>query len=255
MNRKAFRKIFLPSVIFLFSVLVSGQSAWACDEPAGECYVQLDIKWVDVDLDRGLINIWGEHFDNGGPPIVTLAGYPLDVISGLSNAEWIVAKLLRVPEDIAYGQYRLRVSTGHGHKCKDKYSVKIHPAPPKPSCEPCPPTCECPTVCKGDKGDPGPQGPPGPPGPQGPPGITGWEMRTGEVVTGDTVLDNIIEASVVCTGTKKLLGGGYFCSADYRIFKSSPLQGGDGWQVTAIYSKTFTENPSCQAFAICADIN
>ena len=148
MNRKAFRKIFLPSVIFLFSVFVLGQSAWACDEPDyhdNQCYKQLDIKWVDLDLVGNWIYIWGEHFDNGDPPVVTLAGIPLEVDFNLSNEQWIVAKLPSVPKDIPYGQYSLRVSTGDGHKCKDKYSVKIHPAPPeKPPCEPCPPTCECP---------------------------------------------------------------------------------------------------------------
>lgn len=148
MNAKRFRKIFLPSVIFLFSVFVLGQSAWACDEPEHpnyQCYKQLDIKWVDLDLYKKLVYIWGENFNNGDPPVVTLAGIALEVDFNLSNEQWIVAKLPSVPEEIPYGQYRLRVSTGDGYKCKDKYSVKIHPAPPeKPPCEPCPSTCECP---------------------------------------------------------------------------------------------------------------
>jgi hypothetical protein len=142
MGRKAFRKIFLTVVIFLFSVFALGQSTWACDdddgEPTGECYKQLDIKWVDLDL--YYIYILGQNFDNGDPPKVTLGGIQLDVYYDLWTATWIVAAL---PQDIVPGQYRLRVSTGDGRKCKDKYSVKIHPAPPKPPCEE-PPKCECP---------------------------------------------------------------------------------------------------------------
>ncbi len=73
MNAKCFRKIFLPSVILLFSVLVLGQSGWACDEPDHGCYgLQLDIKSVRVDIDKDLISIVGENFTNGDSPTVTL---------------------------------------------------------------------------------------------------------------------------------------------------------------------------------------
>ncbi len=71
MERMAFRKIFLLSVIFLFSVLVLGQSVWACETPdynEYECYGELDIKKVNLDYDNDLIHIFGKNFGNGAYP-------------------------------------------------------------------------------------------------------------------------------------------------------------------------------------------
>ena len=171
MNAKPFRKIFLPSVILLFSVLVLGQSGWACDTPDYsdyQCYGELDIKRVNVGNDR--IFIYGEHFDNGAFPVVTLGSTGLTVES--HNGYEITAIL---PWGFEGGGYKLVVSTGDGHNCKDKHSVTI-PHHEEPSC-PRPPTC---TPCKdGAQGIQGPQGPPGQDGaqgiqgPQGPPGQDG----------------------------------------------------------------------------------
>jgi len=107
----------------------------------------------------------------------------------------------------------------------------------------------------GPKGDTGATGDTGPQGPAGPSGITGWEMRTGEPLFVDTSA-TIIEVSVSCTGSKKVLGGGFLCQQDFRIIESGPLADGNGWVVTAKYLGGTSElDLFCQAFAICAEVN
>ena len=75
MERMTFRKSFLVSGILFFLVLVSGQSAWACETPDYndyQCYEELDIKKVHLDYDKDLIYIFGRNFKNGAFPVVTL---------------------------------------------------------------------------------------------------------------------------------------------------------------------------------------
>ena len=237
MNRKLFRTIFLPSVIFLFSVFVLGQSGWACDEPDypdDQCYEQLDIKKVKVD--QGKILIRGHHFDNGGDPAVTLGGDVLDVDSATGND--IVAWL---PAGIEAGQYKLVVSTGDGRKCRDKHSVTIrhHEEPP---CPPSPPTC--PEAC--------------PPGPQGPPGITGWKIvpaSTERFTTED--LTTLYGVTAICGTDYKVTGGG-FSQNDLDITVNGPLDDKgriieNGWRaVGTIFSGIKT---TLTVYAICACVN
>jgi hypothetical protein len=92
-------------------------------------------------------------------------------------------------------------------------------------------------------------------GPQGPPGITGWEKVVSPPFVDLIPEIDTIEASVNCTGSKKVLGGGFLCSESMRIIESSPLDGGNGWQVTAILIPSISEVGFCQAFAICAEVN
>jgi hypothetical protein len=174
MNRKAFRKIFLPGVMLLFSVLVLGQSGWACDTPdynEYECYGELDIKRVTLDYDNGLIQIFGKDFKNGAFPVVTLGDDGLDVLDHDYNKI-----VVRFPA-VEAGQYKLGVSTGKSRNCKDKYSLNI-PHDNKPSCPP--PSQTCPEGCKGAKGDPGE---PGKPGKDGEPGQPGPGVESAEAIT------------------------------------------------------------------------
>jgi len=162
MNRKRFRKMFLPGVVLLFSVLVLGQLAWACDEPDhpyNQCYDEPDIKKIKLDYDNDVIHIYGNSFEKGThAPVVSIGDQELTV-TWHSDGEI----LARFPE-IEAGDYKVAVSTGETRHCKDKQSVKI-PHDHKPSCPPPSPKCE--------EGCVGPQGPQGPAGPQGPKGDTG----------------------------------------------------------------------------------
>lgn len=280
MERITVRKSFLLSGILLFLVLVSGQSAWACETPDYndyQCYGELDIKKVKLDYDNDLIYIQGKNFKNGAFPVVTLGDEGLVVHSYNDNE--IVATFPAVEA----GQYKLRVSTGDGDKCKDKQSLKINhdnkpscpPAPPPAPCEQCPPG---PKGEKGDKGDTGAQGiqglpgndgapglsgtngtngtngAPGLPGPPGPAGISEWEKVVSQPSRELIPETNLIEASVNCTGSKKVLGGGFLCSENLQIIESSPLDIGNGWQVTATLIGSLSERQFCQAFAICAEV-
>jgi hypothetical protein len=181
MKRMTFRKSFLLSGILLFSVLVLGQSAWACETPDYsdfQCYEQLDIKRIVLDYDNNLIYIFGKNFNNGSSPIVTLGDD--DLILKRYNENEIVTTF----PGVEAGHYKLVVSTGGGYKCKDKQSVTIaHDN--KPSCPPTPPPPTCPQECKGgkgdkgDKGDPGPAGPAGNDGQDGAPGLPGADGKNG----------------------------------------------------------------------------
>jgi hypothetical protein len=254
MKAKRIGKTFLSSLIFLISVLTLWQSGWACDEPTGECYEQLDIKWVDVDYDNKLIYIWGEHFDNGpiNPPVVTLAGIPLRVDS--SNWEWIVAQLPSVPDQIPYGQYRLRVSTGSGPKCKDKYSVKIHPAPPKPSCEPSPPQCTCsPETCTYIC-------------PQ--PTCTCPEVTfvteivsTVEfseetiIVSDNEVKTGNFKGTAKCPDGYRVTGGGFSLGKSFGIIESKPSADGTAWELVVEPKPDITYAPSdVKVWAVCGKV-
>jgi hypothetical protein len=263
MNAKRFRKIFLPSIIFLFSVFAFGQSAWTCDTPEtpdGQCYEQLDIKSVHVD--GSTMHILGKHFKNGNFPDVTLGGvsFPVD----WHTDEEIVAIFPKVFEP---GHYKLEVSTGEGHKCKDKQSVTLHhreEPPPPPTCpekcpEPCPETC--PPGCKGDKGEPGEQGPPGP---QGPLGIAKFE--TVSIIQGPPPIADLtppyeIEGFAPCSPGFLVTGGGFSVSTSITsvtIRESMPMQdtaGNWGWHVVATVFATVAEaNPAITIRAVCVQV-
>jgi len=171
MDRRAFRKIFILGVVFIFSVLVLGQLGWACDEPDhpyDQCYEEPDIRKVKLDYDNDLIYIYGKNFKEGTYPIVTLGDIPLSIINGVYKDDEIVTNF----PAIEAGDYKLTVKTGETRHCKDKQSVKIAhdntpSCPPTPCPEPCPPGPQ------GPAGPTGPQGEQGPPGPQGPQGFAG----------------------------------------------------------------------------------
>ncbi len=250
MNAKHFRKIFLPSVIFLFSVLVLGQSAWTCDTPEtpdDQCYEQLDIKSVHVD--GSTMHILGKHLKNGNSLEVTFGGvsFPFDLWSN----EEIVAIFPAVFEP---GHYKLEVSTGEGHKCKDKQSVTLHhreePSPPPP------PTCPetCPQGCKGDKGDTGPQGPAGPAGPAA---LTNWSvLHSTPIEFVITDLDVVVQDFVSCPANFQVTGGGFSTSTNVIVTESKPFQdanGNWGWHVIAVPG-IGTGSASIETWAVCVQV-
>ncbi|OGP94830.1 MAG: hypothetical protein A2157_11430 [Deltaproteobacteria bacterium RBG_16_47_11] len=282
MNAKRFRKIFLPVAIFIFSVLVSGQPAWACETPDYsdfQCYEQLDIKKVRLDYDNDSIYIFGKNFNNGSAPIVTLGDYVLTLKKDYTENE-----IVTTFPAVEAGHYKLVISTGDGHKCKDKQSVKIDhdnkpscpPAPPPPPCEQCPPG---PKGEKGDKGDTGAQGIQGPPGndgaqglpgtngtngtngapglpgPQGPQGPLGTiESIIVETTETVTVSDAIyapgynIQVTAPCPTDFTVTGGG-FSSSDYLIIRvSKPFQNETtsetGWVVVGTVERNTEVPPS-----------
>jgi hypothetical protein len=290
MKWMTFRKSFLLSGILLFSVLVSGQSAWPCDTPDYSdyrCYEELDIKKVNVDNGRIFIN--GRHFDNGAHPVVTLGGIGLDVES--HNGYEITAIL---PGDFEAGHYKLVVSTGDGHNCKDKHSVTIpkHEPPPPPPCNPCPEPCpqgpagpqgetgpQGPTGATGAQGPPGlqgetgPQGPTGttgatglpglqgPPGPTGPTGVARFETETPPFITGQTSADGTYYGGTAyCSEGFKVTGGGFY-SENLNITVSGPFDLDThgvlvlidhGWRVEG--TPAVTGDPVLRIYAVCVQV-
>jgi hypothetical protein len=284
MNTKPSKKTLLCSVIVLFSVLVLGQLAWGWDDWAWHrhCYIELEIRSVYVDFDRDLVLIHGEHFDNGGFPVVTLGGIRLKVKS--HNRNEIVAEL---PTDFLDGDHKLVVSTGHDDKCKDQYCLTIGAVGPEG-----PPG---PQGLKGDRGDSGAIGPPGPPGlqgsqgpqglsgGQGPPGLQGeqglqglngdkgdkgdkgdpgaqglsgpqatieWEIRSNNKGGLDQDNPNEYVVTAKCGDGYRVTGGG-FSSYSLSIISSRPLPDGSGWYVAGTMGDG---EPSVTVYAVCAKI-
>ena len=235
MERMTFRKSFLVSGILFFLVLVSGQSAWACETPDYndyQCYEELDIKKVHLDYDKDLIYIFGRNFKNGAFPVVTLGDDGL-VVQSYNDKE-----IVTTFPGVEAGHYKLVVSTGGGYKCKDKQSVTIAhdnkpscpPTPPPPACEPkcetCPQGPEGKQGPKGDKGDPGlqgiqgiqglpgndgaqgPGGPQGPPGTPGAPGISTYSREVNPITQACIPFGAPYSVTVSCGSNRKLLGGG-----------------------------------------------
>ena len=118
--------------LFLLVLTVFSHSAYAVP--------QLTIASVAVDFVGETLYIYGNHFDNGDPPAVALAGYPLMVTSSSSG------EIIAVFPDggVDPGDYLLTVSTGRSTTRNDSYDLTV--------------------------GAVGPAGPEGPTGPEGPPG-------------------------------------------------------------------------------------
>jgi type VI secretion system Hcp family effector len=118
------------------------------------------------DLDRGLLEIRGQHFlhREGSAPRVWLAGQPLDVLAA-SDTEL----LAQLPAGLVPGSYHLNVASWPSPAAAFVVTIgAIGPeGPPGPDGPPGPPGPA------GPAGPPGPSGSPGPPGPAGPPGPTG----------------------------------------------------------------------------------
>jgi hypothetical protein len=101
----------------------------------------------------------------------------------------------------------------------------------------------------------GPTGPKGAIGTAGPAGLSGWERISSSTGTNQT-RDKIIDLS--CTGTKRVLGGGYeynitSASNQIRVVRNNPITD-TAWRVAAT-----DDNPSTNwelvAWAICANVS
>lgn len=80
-----------------------------------------DVRFTDLN-DPTQIEIVGTQFDNGGTPVVTLDGNPINV-SG-STATLIQAQL---PGNTADGDYTIAVSTGEGNKQNAEHGFTVEP--------------------------------------------------------------------------------------------------------------------------------
>jgi type VI secretion system Hcp family effector len=124
------------------------------------------------DLDRGLLEIRGQHFlhGEGSAPRVWLAGQPLDVLAA-SDTEL----LAQLPAGLVPGSYHLNVASWPSPAAAFVVTIgAIGPeGPPGPDGPPGPAGPAGPPGPSGSPGPPGPAGPPGPTGPAGPPGQPG----------------------------------------------------------------------------------
>jgi Collagen triple helix repeat (20 copies) len=121
---------------------------------------------------------------------------------------------------------------------------------------------------QGDKGDTGATGPQGPIGPQGgkgvtgitgaagaagSPGISGIEYVTASVDIGINTADSAI---AMCTGTKKVIGGGFAAQGDIDVHYSQPFPINTGWMATGNRPALSLPGPtSLTAYAICANVS
>lgn len=167
-----------PAVL---EVVTDGSAPPPPPPPPGQ---ELLIESAFVDFDTSSITIFGEHFDNGLPPVVELGGIGELNQPVLPTANQITVDMPSALED---GDYRMLVYTGPapGHKAVHDLTVgAVGPVGP-----------EGPEGPQGQQGEVGPQGPqgiqgePGPagpagadgaPGPQGPVGLTGPQGPQGE---------------------------------------------------------------------------
>jgi len=137
-------------MIFICTFMLS-QSALGKDDSPKQ---QLSIIGVYVDFPAQFIHIYGENFDNGKTPKVTLGDQEL-VLSEFTATEMTI----ELPPDIKDGDYLLTVSTGKGSKGYDEHDLTVGAVGPQGP--------------RGETGPAGPQGPVGPQGAQGPIGDTG----------------------------------------------------------------------------------
>jgi hypothetical protein len=110
------------------------------------------------------------------------------------------------------------------------------------------------TGAQGPKGDVGPQGPAGPVGPQGPVGAA--PTITTATVAASSPNDASPQKNVTATcATGKVTGGGYaILPATSEIVPTTSSTNGNGWQVTANASSSFTGTWQVLALATCTTI-
>ena len=111
MFKKIFRKVFLLAGIFLLGTFMLVQLSWGCDDHDGWDYDHHD-KWscdhhgkpchppkiqrvyLDYQADSIVFEIWGNNFDNGVTPVVTLGGiFDLTVNDALTDDNVITETL------------------------------------------------------------------------------------------------------------------------------------------------------------------
>ena len=268
MFKKIFRKVFLLAGIFLLATFMSVQLSWGCDDHdkwdrdhhdkwscnhhGKPCHPpKIQIVYLDYPADSIEFTIWGENFDDGAPPVVTLGGrYKLNVDENdYSNTRIIATLPLQdLQGEFIYGDYRLVVSTCHDSACKDKY-CKDHGSNCK--CKYCRDHCskckdkyckdkyckdhEYKGRCKARYSLTIP----------GLPGGIGLKIESKKLELNSKEIMNRIEVNVVCGSGFGVTGGGFSCPKCLecpdcvRIMVSEPLQdektNGIGWHVIATY--------------------
>lgn len=145
------------AVFLLLTLCVVEVSAQRDTRPAN----QLLITSTAIDYGVGWVTIHGDNL-GGGPPVVTLAGQTLQVVT--YGANQIVAV---VPAAILPGSYLLTVATGAANTEFDAFNLTYG--------------AEGPAGQEGPQGERGPEGVAGPPGPQGPVGPVGPEGPSGSL--------------------------------------------------------------------------
>ena len=105
----------------------------------------------------------------------------------------------------------------------------------------------------GNDGLDGATGPMGPQGPQGPTGLAGIEYVT-EVI--DVLESANTTDYALCSGTKKVLGGGFILPPGngVKTMQSVPTATGDGWTVEINDDGTDTLPRTFTIYAICANL-
>jgi hypothetical protein len=276
-----FKKAFLLGGIFLLTTFMSVQYSWGCDDKdkwgcddhdkwdwnghdnyncnkhIEPCHPpKIQIVYLDYNDDSIKFTIWGENFDNGAPPVVTLGGrYNLNVGEKDYSDTHIIATLQfqNLEGKFIYGDYKLVVSTCHDSaceckyckdhcsKCKDKYCIDYCSKCKDRYCEDQNPKCKdkyCLTI----------SGPPGAPG-----------IIESVVVENVGAIDNPI--------TPRKIDGHAYCDTDHGYtvtgggFKSNNLKilesraDGNGWYVMGRITNDDSELPAALIiYAVCAKI-
>jgi hypothetical protein len=294
MFKKIFRKVFLLAGIFLLGTFMLVQLSWGCDDHDGWDYdhhdkwscdehgmpchpPKIQIVYLDYPADSIEFTIWGENFDDGAPPVVTLGGrYKLNVDENdYSNTRIIATLPLQdLQGEFIYGDYRLVVSTCHDSACKDKY-CKDHGSNCK--CKYCRDHCskckdkyckdkyckdhEYKCRCKNRYSLTIPD----PAEPQGKPGIIKSEIV--EVTKSVAVRENTpifdpdfkVEDTASCNTLGAgwtVTGGGFLISKNLAVEVSMPVKNENGWHVvgTPVVSKVKLSGDTLEItiYAVCA---
>jgi Collagen triple helix repeat (20 copies)/IPT/TIG domain len=159
------------SLLVLTLATPSAVAIAAVTQAQGGSRPQLVVQKAEADLTAETLLIEGQNLrrKNEIDLLVTLSGTPLDVVIATENQV-----LVRLPANLAPGDYLLKVSRGPSTVQNDVFDLTVGAVGPAGPTGPQGPEGQRgepgPQGEPGSKGAPGPPGLPGPPGPQGPPG-------------------------------------------------------------------------------------
>ena len=189
---------------------------------------EMEISSVSTDFDASELKIYGNNFDNGDPPLVTLGGFPVTVNTATSTPNIIDAIL---PSTVGDGDYLLVVSTGKNKEQNSSLHLTIGSVGPQ-----------------GDQGIQGEIGPIGPTGATGATGATGIMGATGS--QGDQGIQGIqgVQGQTGLTGSQGIQGiqgpAGSFSppAVSQAVFGTGPFTHytGDGWVLETTSADSLT---------------
>ncbi len=164
--RRGLQRIWVGSMACLAVTAFSASLTLAANPPRQHQHVvqpkQLVVKTVYVDFEERELEIHGEHFGNGLPPMVGLGHIEL-LVDTYTDTKIIA----RLPAGDLTGDYLLTVMTGPIPRMHDAYALTLGAVGPEGP--------------RGPDGPAGPIGPEGPAGPQGPQGVAGPQGIPGAV--------------------------------------------------------------------------